>query len=68
MKNLHKINNQRFSIELCSVAETYGFKTVGKMVKALKQAKPHTKWCFNNLYIRGTKLLKELDKYSELIP
>jgi hypothetical protein len=59
----HKINNKRFSIRLCSVASTYGFKTVGSMYKALKQAKPTAKWSFNTSYMRGAILLREIEEY-----
>jgi hypothetical protein len=59
----HRINNERFSIRLCSVASTYGFKTVGSMYKALKQAKPTAKWSFNTSYMRGAILLREIEEY-----
>lgn len=62
MKN-HRINNKRFSIRLCLVADVYGFKTIGSMYKALKQAQPHTKWSFNTSYVRGAMLLKEIENY-----
>jgi hypothetical protein len=59
----HRINNERFSIRLCSVASTYGFKTVGSMYKALKQAKPDARWSFNTSHMRGATLLREIEEY-----
>jgi hypothetical protein len=59
----HRINNERFSIRLCSVAKAYGFKTIGSMYKALKQAQPSTKWYSDTSYIRGAMLLREIEEY-----
>lgn len=59
----HRINNERFSIRLCLVANAYGFKTIGSMYKALKQANPSTKWYFNTSYVRGAMLLREIEDY-----
>jgi hypothetical protein len=39
----HRINSKRFSAALCNVAEGYGFKTIGSMYKAVKQASPNIK-------------------------
>lgn len=61
--NKQRINNERFSISLCTVAKTYGFKTIGTMHKALKQACPNTKWQRNTSYVRGAILLKEIETY-----
>lgn len=58
-----RINNERFSIRLCLVADVYGFKTVGKMYNALKQAKPHAKWSFNDTYVRNASLIREIEEY-----
>jgi hypothetical protein len=63
---LHRINNTRFSLELCNVAENYGFKTIGSMYKAIKQASPNIKWQItgsNIDYIRGIHLLREIEAY-----
>lgn len=65
MKSLHRINNQRFSIRVCGVANAYGFKTVGTMLKALKQAQPSAKWYYNTHFIRGTQMMRELEAYLE---
>lgn len=59
----HRINNQRFSVRLCSVASTYGFKTIGSMYKAIKQALPTAKWQCNTSYVRGVYLLREIEEY-----
>ena len=63
MKSQHRINNTRFSVALCSIAQQYGFTTVGAMVKALKRANPNAKWSFYNTHVRGSRLLKELEHY-----
>jgi hypothetical protein len=63
MKTKHKITNERFSIRLCLVAKSYGFKTIGSMYKALKQAEPNAKWYFNLSYVRGAMLLREIEDY-----
>lgn len=65
MKYLHRINNQRFSIRLCSVAEVYGFKTVGQMIKTLEKANPNAKWSYYCTHTRTTKLINELKYYVE---
>ena len=59
----HRINNERFSVRLCAVADAYGFKTIGSMYKALKQAKPSTKWSFNTSHMRSAMLLREIEEY-----
>lgn len=63
MKTRHRINNERFSDRLCSVAKTYGFKTVGTMLKALQKAKPHAKWGVGTGHTRSALLIKELESY-----
>tara|TARA_R100001460_G_scaffold10051_1_gene23801 strand:+ start:512 stop:712 length:201 start_codon:yes stop_codon:yes gene_type:complete len=63
MKRRHKINNAKFSIRLCNIAHTYGFKTVGGMLDALTKAKPHAKWCYGTNPIRGARLIDELNNY-----
>lgn len=60
-----RINNERFSISFCKVAEQYGHKTIGSFKKALEKAKPSTKWCYNTTYIRGTKLLAEINAFID---
>ena len=63
---LHRINNTRFSEALCNVAEGYGFKTIGSMYKAVKQASPNIKWQvrgFDIHHVRGSKLLREIEAY-----
>ena len=66
MKTRHNINNERFSIRICTVAKIYGFKTIGSMHKALKKASPHAKWGYEGSHIRGTFLLREIEEYLEI--
>ena len=63
MKTRHRITNERFSVRVCSVAETYGFKTVGSMLKALLIASPNAKWGVGIGHVRGVQLIKELKNY-----
>lgn len=65
MKTRHHITNERFSARVCSVAETYGFKTVGTMLKALQAAKPHAKWGVGTGYTRSRLLINELESYID---
>ena len=62
----HRINSTRFSAALCNVAEGYGFKTIGSMYKAVKQASPNIKWQVRGSaidHVRGSKLLREIEAY-----
>lgn len=63
MKTRHKITNERFSVRVCSVAKTYGFKTVGSMLKALQTAQPNAKWGVGISHTRSNFLIKELKNY-----
>jgi len=63
MKTRHHITNKRFSVRLCNVAKTYGFKTVGSMLKALQIASPNAKWGVGTGHIRGAQLINELKNY-----
>jgi hypothetical protein len=63
MKKRHRINSERFTIRLCSVANTYGFKTVGTMLAALSKANPSAKWSYGTSFVRGAKLINELKAY-----
>jgi hypothetical protein len=62
----HRITSKRFSPTLCNVAEGYGFKTIGSMYKAVKQASPNIKWQVRGSaidHVRGSKLLREIEAY-----
>lgn len=63
MKKRHRINNERFTIRLCNVANTYGFKTVGTMLVALSKANPNAKWSYGTSTVRGARLINELKSY-----
>lgn len=65
MKTRHRITNERFSVRLCNVAEIYGFKTVGSMLKALQKATPHAKWGVGIGHVRNAQLIKELKAYID---
>lgn len=63
-RRLH-INNERFSIQLCSIAKTYGFKTVGKFEDFLNNlSSPSTKLYFRAIYVRAARLLNELETFK----
>lgn len=60
-----KINNQRFSIRFCTVAKTYGFKTLGRFERFLRQLEsPNVKLYFSTTYVRAVKLLKEIEEFK----
>jgi hypothetical protein len=65
MNKLLRINSERFSVRLCRIAENYGFKTVGSLYKAVKQAKPTTKWSNGVGYLRGSRIIKELEDFTK---
>lgn len=64
--NRLKINNSRFSVSLCSIAKTYGFKTVGSFSKFLNNLEsPSTKLYYNTTYVRAFKLINELNDFKK---
>jgi hypothetical protein len=65
MINRLQINNYRFSIEFCTIAANYGHKTIGSFEKALKKARPTTKWSNGVSYVRGSRLLREIELFKQ---
>lgn len=62
--NRLRINNERFTIRFCTVAKTYGFKTVGSFKRFLDNlSSPHVKLYFNMSYVRAAFIIKELDQF-----
>jgi hypothetical protein len=43
MSPLTRITNDKFSILICNIGLLYGFKTIGSLVKFLKQCRPDAK-------------------------
>jgi len=62
-RRLHRINNYRFTIRLCKIAETYGFKTVGKFHDFLNEKEDEELLKFRTRLTRVAKLKKELEGY-----
>jgi hypothetical protein len=50
------------SARIRSLAEPFGFKTIGSFYKFLKQAKPHTRLHFGITYIRVAKALRYVEE------
>ncbi len=64
MTNRTRITNEKFSVRVCTVANSYGFKTIGSLYKFLKQCNPSAKLGLGTGHIRVFTLLKEIE--SEL--
>ena len=62
-KRLHRINNYRFTIRLCKIAETYKFKTVGKFYDYLDKLENEELLKFRTRQTKVSKLKKELEDY-----
>ena len=63
MRRLHKINNQRFSIRLCTIAGGLGITRVGTLYNFLRDCKPSTTLAYHGVRVRGHKLCKEVEEY-----
>lgn len=62
-----KITNERFTIRFCTIADNYGFKTVGKFEQFLRNLKsPSMKlWVGgDNTWYRATYLIKEIETFK----
>jgi hypothetical protein len=61
-----KINNQRFTIRLCRVAEYFKFKRIGPFEKFLKKKESQVRlvWGFTRT-VSIAKLLEEIEEYKE---
>ena len=66
MYGQHKINNQRFTIRLCRIAEYFRFKTVGPFEKFLKKREGEVRivWGFGRT-ASIKKLLEEIEEYKQ---
>lgn len=58
-----KITNDKFSVRICQIASTYGFKTIGSFHKFLKQCVPSAKLGLGTSHVRVAILLKEIEAY-----
>ena len=64
--NKLRINNYRFSVRFCTIAKTYGLKTVGGAIKFFNNLQnPNTKLYFGTTHIRASKLIKELKEFQK---
>lgn len=57
-----RINNGKFTVRICHVANLYGFTTIGSMYRALKKAQPHASWGG----FRGAYLMNEIERELKL--
>ena len=62
-KRLHRINNERFTVRLCTIARVKGFKTVGKFYDFLQQVKPTERIYQGTTHNRVSKIKRELENY-----
>ena len=58
------INNERFSVRFCAVAEYLNFKKVAGFEKLLKQMHPNNKITFGMSHVRVGRLLNELEDFK----
>ena len=59
------INNERFTVRLCRIAEGLGFKRVGSFERLLKGMNPNTLIGIGYTRIRACKLLREIETWKE---
>lgn len=60
-----RINNERFSIRFCKIAENYGFKSIGKFEDFLINLKsPSVKLYFMDTQVRAARLLHEIEEFK----
>ena len=63
MNPLTRITNTKFSAQVCHVAQLYGFKTIGSLVKFLKQCRPDAKLSYGMMgHVRVVSLLRQIDR------
>jgi hypothetical protein len=61
MKNV-KITDKRFSKRISKVSRSYGFKTLGKFYRFLKQLEhPSVKLYYGTSYVRANTLINEIN-------
>lgn len=62
MSPLTRITNTKFSVSICTISVLYGFKTIGSLVKFLKQCQPNAKLSLGMGYVRVATLLRQIDR------
>ena len=62
MSPLTRITNDKFSVSVCQIAQLYGFKTIGSLVKFLKQCMPNAKLCLGTGHVRVAMLRRQIDR------
>ena len=55
-----RITNDKFSVRVCHIANSYGFKTIGLFYKFVKQCQPSTKLHLGLGHCRAAEVVKEL--------
>jgi len=63
MTNRTRITSDKFSVRICQLANSYGFKTIGSFHKFLKQSKPTAKLGLGVGHVRVAMVLKEVQSY-----
>lgn len=62
MGPLTRITNDKFSVSICHIAQLYGFKTIGSLVKFLKQCQPNAKLSLGMGHVRVAVLLMQINR------
>lgn len=60
MNSRTRITPDKFSVKICTVAKSYGFKTIGSFYKFLSQCEPCAKLGLGNGYVRVSNVMKEV--------
>lgn len=61
MSPLTRITNDKFSVSICHIAQIYGFKTIGSLVKFLQQCQPNAKLSLGIGHVRVAMLLRQIE-------
>jgi len=56
-----KITSDKFSVSIYQIANSYGFKTIGKFHKFLQQCQPSAKLYLGTDYMRVNIIRKEVE-------
>ena len=57
-----RITNDKFSVRVCYIANSYGFKTIGSFYKFVMQCQPTTKLHLGLGHCRAAQIVKELQE------
>jgi hypothetical protein len=61
MNTRTKITSDKFSVSIYQIANSYGFKTIGKFHKFLQQCQPNAKLYLGTGHMRVNTIRKEVE-------